>query len=132
MMLIKGGFMAKRVAQIFGMTVLALAVAGFLSGEGHLLGLMNIDKALDILRMPIAAALLYAGFATNDAQKTNSILLGVGVLYIGMGLFGMISPELFGLLPNGLTGFDVAFHLLTGAVGIMAAIAHEPRRASLS
>lgn len=117
--------MAKRLAQILGIVVLALALVGLLSGDAKLFGVMNSDLALDLLRLPIAAALLYVGFGTRDNGTINTVIMTVGILYIGMGPIGLISPQFFGMLPNGLTGFDVAFHLVTGILGVMAGLMHE-------
>jgi hypothetical protein len=44
----------------------------------------------------------------------------VGVLYIGMGFMGLLSSTIWGLLPNGLTGFDILFHLVAGIVAVLA------------
>jgi hypothetical protein len=117
--------MAKLLAQILGIALLAFIVLGLFAGDTQLLRLMNTDIALDLIRIPVAAALLYAGFMTEDDSQINAIVLTVGVLYIGMGLLGIISPTYFGLLPSGLTGFDIAFHLVTGALGVAAGLMHE-------
>ena len=98
------------LAQILGIVVGSLAIIGLLAGDRHLFELMNVDVALDLLRFPIAAALLYAGFWATSNLTINNIVLGVGLLYVVIGLLGMSSPQLFGLLPHGLTGFDVTFH----------------------
>lgn len=118
------------LAQMLGVVVGLLAVLGLASGDEHLLGLMNIDLTLDIIRIPVAAALLYAGFWAADNLTINNIVLGVGVLYIGMGVLGLMSPELFGLLPHGLTGFDVAFHLVSGLVATAAGMMHRSHHGS--
>lgn len=120
--------MQKQLAQIFGILVAGLAVLGFFVEDGHLFGLMNANFALDMLRVVLATALLYAGFGPASAQTIRSVLMFTGVLYIGMALGGLISPTLWGMLPSGLTGFDIAFHLATGAVATGAALATNSNR----
>ena len=95
-------------------TVFRDAVAGsFVEGE-HLFNLMNVDLALDLLRVVIAAALLYVGFGRASAGALRAVIIVVGALYVLMGLLAFADPTLFGLLPTGLTGFDIGFHLLVG------------------
>ena len=106
--------MQRTLAQILGVVVALLAIMGLFINDGHLLGIMNADLALDMLRIALAAALLYVGFGRRDNDAARGVLLFTGVLYIGMGLVGLVNPTIWGLLPNGLTGFDVAFHLITG------------------
>lgn len=123
--------LVRRVTQVYAVLVGGLAVLGLFS-EGHLFGLMNVDMMLDILRIVLAAGLVYAGFVAKDDKVPTTALMIVGVLYLGMGLLGVVSPTLGGMLPSGLTGFDVAFHLATGiaAVGVAGMKAKDaPSRA---
>jgi hypothetical protein len=115
--------MQRRVAQTFGILVAILAVGGFFVKDDHLLGLMNADMWLDLTRVIIAAALLYAGFGRASASSLRGSLIALGVLYIGMGVLGLIDSELFGILPTGLTGFDIAFHIGSGLLALWAGIA---------
>lgn len=109
-----------QLAKIYGVLIGALGIMGLFT-NGHLFQIMNADIALDILRIVLAAILLYAVFAARSDRVINTALLGVGVLYVGMGIIGLFAPTIGGLLPSGLTGFDIAFHLLTGAVAIVGA-----------
>lgn len=108
-----------QLVRMYGVLIGALAVMGMFV-SGHLLGLTNSDPAFDTLRAVLAAILLYVGFGSRDSRAVDTALLGVGLLYVGMGIVGLFAPTLGGLLPAGLTGFDVAFHLLTGIVAIAA------------
>lgn len=110
--------MQKRLAQILGIAVAALALLGFLVTDGHLFKLMNADTAFDLLRVLLAAALLYAGYAAKNANTIRDILMFTGVLYVTLALLGLVSSTLWDLLPNGLTGFDIIFHLLAGSLAI--------------
>jgi hypothetical protein len=105
--------MSLQLTRIFGVLLAVLVLAG-LTMNGHWLGLMNVDTALDLLRIVLAAAALYIGFVSRSFSQARSFLTATAVLYVAMALFGLISPTLFGLLPSGLTGFDIVFHLVTG------------------
>jgi hypothetical protein len=112
--------MLRIVARILGVIVLLLAIVGFFIEGDHLVDLMNVDIALDVLRLVIAAALLYVGFARVSASTVRTVVVVVGVLYVVMGLLAFTDRTLFGLLPTGFTGFDIGFHLVVG-VGSLAA-----------
>lgn len=114
--------MQKQVVKMYALLIALLAIGGFFIKDGHLLGLMNADTTLDWLRVALAALLLYVGFKATNADVVRGSLMFVGVLYVGMAVLGLIDAELWGLLPNGLTGFDIVFHLVTGAAAIGAAL----------
>lgn len=113
--------MSLRLTRMFGILIAALAVMG-LFVSGHLFGIMNTDPALDALRVVLASVLIYIGFAVRDNNLAHVALLMVGLLYVGMALVGLVSPTLGGLVPSGLTGFDIAFHLITGAIATAAGL----------
>lgn len=106
--------MKLQLTRIYAILITGLAIAG-LFVSGHLFQLMNSDNAIDFVRVALAAFLLYAGFVSRDRGTAKTALLTVGFLYIGVGLIGLFSPTIGSLLPTGLTGFDIMFHLLTGA-----------------
>lgn len=113
--------MQRTLAQILGVTVATLAILGLFVTEGHLFKFMNADLVLDIVRIALAIALLYAGFGRRDNDAARGVLMLTGGLYIGLGLLGIINSTIWGLLPSGLTGFDIAFHLLTGVAAAAVA-----------
>ncbi|HYH75205.1 MAG TPA: hypothetical protein VD735_04565 [Candidatus Saccharimonadales bacterium] len=122
--------MQKRLAQMFGILVAVLAVLGFFVEDGHLFGLMNANIVLDVLRVGLAGALLYAGFGRASDSFVHNVLAFTGVLYIGMAVLGLINSTLWGLLPSGLTGFDIIFHLGAGALATYAAFAARSHRSA--
>jgi hypothetical protein len=111
------------VARIYGLVIGALGIVG-LFVSGHLFEIMNVDLLLDVVRIILAVGLLYAGMQTKEEHNANLALSIVGVLYIALGIVGLISSTVFGLLPAGLTGFDIIFHLATGALAVWIGLRH--------
>ncbi len=112
-----------QLSRIYGVLIGALAIVG-LFVSGHLFQLMNTDIVIDVLRVVLAAYLIYVGFVTRSERTATTALAVVGALYIVMGLSGLFNSTLGGLLPSGLTGFDIAFHLVTGIIAVGAAMRH--------
>lgn len=110
-----------QLTRIYALLIAGLAVSG-LFVNGHLFDLMNVDPALDAIRVVLAAYLLYIGFVSKTRDLVTGGLFATGMLYIGMGVAGLISPTLAGLLPSGLTGFDIAFHLAAGGLALFASM----------
>lgn len=121
--------MNKQLAKIFGVLVGTLAIMGLLI-NGRLFDLLNSDMSLDILRATLAANLLYASFMSREAGIATTALLVTGVFYLGISMMGVISPSLGGVLPSGLTGFDIAFHLVTGTLALLLGM-HKDERYTL-
>ncbi len=124
--------MLRIIARVLGVVVAVLAIAGFFVEGQHLIGLMNVDLALDVTRVLIAAALLVVGFARVPLAAVRGVLIAVGAMYVLMGLIAFASPTLGGILPTGFTGFDIGFHLVVGlgtlAVALVPAFATDDTR----
>ena len=119
--------MLRTLARILGIVVALLAIVGFFIEGEHLLGLMNVDLTLDVLRVVIAAALLYVGFGRASDSAVRAVVIVIGVLYVLMGLLAFADPTLFGLLPTGFTGFDIGFHLIVGLGALALALVPASR-----
>lgn len=115
----------KMVARVLGIIVALLAIVGFFVEGQHLFGFMNVDLTLDIVRVIIAVALLYVGFADVPVRAVRTVVAIVGAMYVVMGLVAFADPEMFGLLPTGFTGFDIAFHLIVGIGSLIVAFLPE-------
>ena len=122
--------MLRTVARVLGIVVALLAIAGFFVEGELLVGLMNVDITLDVLRVIIAAALLYVGFGRASVGAVRATIIVVGALYVVMGLVAFADPTLFGLLPTGLTGFDIGFHLVVGLGSLVLALLPAGRKSS--
>jgi hypothetical protein len=104
---------------VFGVVYLAVAVLGFLPFLGgsytqtpnNLLGLVPINLLHNIVHLVIGVAGIAAG-ATLAASRTY--LKTFGVILLLLGLLGIFVQNPVGLVPIG--GFDIAIHLVTGAV----------------
>jgi hypothetical protein len=114
--------MLKMIARVLGFVVALLAIVGFFIEGDHLLGLMNVDLALDVTRVLIAAALLIVGFARVPLSAVRAVLIVVGAMYVLMALIAFADPTLMGLLPTGFTGFDIGFHLVVGLGTLIVAL----------
>lgn len=123
--------MNAQLAKMYGVLIAALAVSGLFT-SGHLFGGVNSDPAVDLLRVLLAGILLYAGFVSRDYRVVDMALLGTGLLYIGMGALALVNSTLGGILPSGLTGFDVGSHLIAGAVAAWAGTRHHEHLAARS
>lgn len=108
--------MQRLTARVLAVLVGALGIAGLLVEDEHLLGAMNVDLPLDLLRIVLAVLLLAASFRQSAARTA---LVVVGLLYVGMGIVALADPELLGLLPTGFTPFDVGFHVVLGVAAIV-------------
>lgn len=117
------------LVQLFAVVVAVLAVVGLLTVGRQLFGVMNVDIFLDILRVGLALYLIYAGFyAARNEHTIHNALWTVAVAFLGLSLLGMLDAQLWGLLPAGLSGFDIAFHLTGGLLGLIAAAAMKENR----
>ena len=120
--------MQKQTAKMYAILIALLAIGGLFIKDGHLFGLTNADTALDWTRVALAALLLYAGFKSKNAGFVRGSLMFVGVMYVGLAVLGLMDSELWGLLPNGLTGFDIVFHAVTGVAAIGVAMRNNSDR----
>src|SRR5579884_533021 len=99
-----------QLTRVYAVLVGALGLIG-LFVSGHLFLITNTDPVIDILRIVLAGFLFYAGFISKEDRVANIALDVTGVLYIVIGILALITPTIGGLLPSGLTGCDVVFHL---------------------
>ena len=113
--------MHRLTARILGVIVLLLGVVGLFVTDEHLLGIMNVDLPLDIIRIILGAALLYVDFGPASHAAAKTLIIIVGAMYVLLGLLAFADDTLFGLLPTGFTGFDIGFHLVVGVAALVIA-----------
>ena len=117
--------MARTYAGVVGVVVILIGVVGLLLGEQSLLGLVNIDIVEDIVHLVTGGLLAYVGFGQRDEGLARSVVGGLGVVYLLVGVLGFIIPFLFGLLPHGYSIVDNIIHLALGAAGIAVAFSSQ-------
>jgi hypothetical protein len=113
--------MLHTTAKLYGLLVLVLGVVGLVAGERQFLDFLNVDLALDFTRLALAAMLLNAVYNRDpDGERMGLVL--VGLLYVGLGVYGVFDSTIGGILPSKLSVFDIGFHLVTGvaALGVIA------------
>jgi hypothetical protein len=113
----KERFMEKQMSLSLGCTLVLLTLAGYVLDKKHLLRIMNIDESHSMMRTPLTLALLYAG-TQAELKTTRKILLGVGLFYVCMGTAGLADKRVGGILPSGLTNFDIIYHFAVGGGAI--------------
>lgn len=119
---------ARLYAKVVGIALLLAAIVGFIAGdpEDGLLGVLNVDIVEDLIHLSTGGLLAYVGFAgANGAVKT--VVGGLGVVYVLVGIVGFIEPELFGLIPHEYNAFDNIFHLVLGGLALVAVSANAAK-----
>ena len=125
----------QRVAQIFGVVFILVALAGFYTGG------MNMDAD------PATAPMMLGMFPVNLLHNIVHLLFGIwglaasrsftgarqyaqiaGVIYLVLAVVGYFAPDGFGLIPLG--GNDVWLHLALGA--ILAAVGFTAKPATVA
>ncbi len=108
----------RNYARILGIVLLVVGVLGLLLGN-MLFGLFNSDLLEDIIHIGSGALMAYVGFALLDNGLARTLVGGLGVVYLLVGLLGFVAPNLFGLIPTGYTLADNLLHLALGILGIV-------------
>ncbi len=109
---------ARLYAKIVGVTIVLIGVGGVLLGEKSLFGVLNIDIAEDAIHLVTGGLMAGVGFRGSDSA-VRSVVGGLGVVYLLVGVLGIFVPDLFGLLPHEYkTVLDNLIHLSLGVLGI--------------
>jgi len=109
---------ARQYARIVGLTIVLIGVGGVLLGEKSLFGVLNIDIAEDIIHLVTGGLMAAVGFRGSD-RAVRSVVGGLGVVYLLVGVLGFVVPDLFGLLPHEYhTVLDNLIHLSLGVLGV--------------
>jgi len=109
---------ARLYAKVVGVTIVLIGIGGVLLGEKSLFGVLNIDIAEDAIHLITGALMAAVGFRGSDSA-VRSVVGGLGVVYLLVGVLGIFVPDLFGLLPHEYkTVLDNLIHLSLGVLGI--------------
>jgi hypothetical protein len=110
----------QRVAQIFGVVFILVALLGFLTPGGtsmeadvheapHLLGLFPVNLLPNLVHLAFGVWGLLASRTFSGAKTYAQV---GGVAYLALAVLGLITPDTFGLIPIG--GHDVWLHAVLG------------------
>ena len=109
---------ARLYAKVVGVTIVLIGVGGVLLGEKSLFGVLNIDIAEDVVHLVTGGLMAGVGFRGSD-RAVRSVVGGLGVVYLLVGVLGIFVPDLFGLLPHEYkTVLDNLIHLSLGVLGM--------------
>lgn len=109
---------ARTYAKIVGVVVILIGVGGLLLGEKSLLGVLNIDIAEDVVHLLSGGLMAAVGFRGSESA-VRTVVGGVGIVYLLVGVLGILVPDMFGLLPHEYeTVLDNLIHLALGGLGI--------------
>jgi len=118
---------ARLYAKVVGVTIVLIGVGGVLLGEKSLFGILNIDIAEDIIHLVTGGLMAAVGFRGTD-KAVRSVVGGLGVVYLLVGVLGFFVPDLFGLLPHEYTTvLDNLIHLSLGVLGVTVGFFLGPR-----
>ncbi len=109
---------ARLYAKVAGVTIVLIGIGGVLLGEKSLFGVLNIDIAEDAIHLITGGLMAGVGFRGSDSA-VRSVVGGLGVVYLLVGVLGIFVPDMFGLLPHEYTTvLDNLIHLSLGVLGI--------------
>jgi len=109
---------ARTYAKVVGVVVILIGIGGLVLGEKSLLGVLNIDIAEDIVHLLSGGLMAAVGFRGSDSA-VRTVVGGVGVVYLLVGVLGFFVPDMFGLLPHEYeTVLDNLIHLTLGVLGV--------------
>ncbi len=86
------------------------------------LTILNIDILEDAVHLITGGFLAYVGFSRVDLALARNVALGLGVVYLLVGLLGFVVPTMSGLLPDAYTAFDNLLPLALGVLSIAVAL----------
>ncbi len=123
----------QRAAQIFGIVFILVAILGFVASGGsmeadpehapRLLGLFPVNVLHNVVHLLFGIWGLVAS-RTFEGSRTYGRVGGIA--YLGLALLGLISPDMFGLVPIG--DHDIWLHAILGIA--LAAIGFTARPAT--
>ena len=86
-------------AKVVGVVIVLIGVGGLILGEKSLLGVLNIDIAEDIVHLVTGGLMAAVGFRGSDSA-VRSVVGGLGIVYLLVGVLGIFVPDMFGGCPE--------------------------------
>jgi hypothetical protein len=112
--------LVQRVALIFGVVFIVVALLGFVTSGGSMDASMNAPKELGLFPVNVLHNVVHLLFgiwgvlAARSWSGAKTYCQVGGVIYIVLAILGFIAPTTFGLIPIG--GNDIWLHALLGIV----------------
>jgi len=113
-----GTKVVREYGKIVGVTVVSIGIVGLLLGQKSLFGALNIDIAEDVIHLLTGGLLAYVGFAKRNGGLARTIVGGIGVVYLLVGLVSFADPNPLGLFPSQFSVLDNLIHLTLGILAI--------------
>ena len=82
--------MVRRYAQILGLVLILVGLLGLLLGERVWFGVLNVDLFEDIVHLITGGLLAFVGFSERGGAYARSVVGGLGVIYLLVGLLGFV------------------------------------------
>lgn len=121
--------MTKAIATMVGILLLSHGGLGlFIEGE-HLLGLFNVDIALDFTYLTLGLLLVLVGETEVSAGLTRGVVALGALVMGGIGLVGLLDRHLLGLAPTGFELLD--FLVFFGIAGSLGLAVLQPRSGAI-
>lgn len=118
---------SQRVAQVFGIVFLVIAIWGFFVSGGsmessvtdapHLMNLFPVNLLHNLVHLLFG---VWGLLASRTAVASKNYLIFSGASYLLLMVLGFIVPTFFGLIPIG--GNDIWLHALLGIVLLFAGL----------
>ncbi len=112
--------MQRGLTTFFAYELAIVGIIGLFVGETQLWNFTNIDLAMDLVRLALAAVLFAALYRWAEIS-IRSALTAFGTVFLAMGILAALSSSIFGLMPHHLSSIDVAWHWIAGIVALVVA-----------
>jgi len=111
--------LVRTYAKVAGVIIVLIGVGGLVLGERSLFNVLNIDIAEDMVHLVTGGLMAAVGFRGSNIA-VRSVVGGLGIVYLLVGVLGVLVPDMFGLLPSEYeTVMDNLIHWSLGVLGIL-------------
>lgn len=119
--------MVRQYAAVVGVVLLLLGIVGLIinlasPSTKYLLNFLNIELVENIIYIVTGGLLAYVGLAQNNASVARMVVIVLSAIYLLVGIVGLFSNTVFGLIPSGYIWGDNVLHLALGIIGLGIAV----------
>ena len=112
-----GGRIIRVYAGVFGIGFLLVWLLG-LRSTADAFGVLNSDWAEDFFHLATGLVLCYAAFFASPENRDAAIVYQA-IVYLLIGVYAFVDPDVFGLFPHELATVDNVIHLFEGALSFI-------------